>query len=80
MKRLADRSRLLRAAAVEMRLCILRRIAGRPLRVAAPAAQFGIPQSAVSQHVRILRDAGPVRAARRGMFVHDEAEPGDPLV
>jgi len=75
MKDLADISRLLRALAVEMRLRILRLVAGRPLCVGALAVRLGITQGAVSQHLRILRDAGLVRASRRGMFIHYEADP-----
>jgi ArsR family transcriptional regulator, arsenate/arsenite/antimonite-responsive transcriptional repressor len=68
-------SRLLRALAVEMRLRILQLVAQRALCVGALAVQLGITQGAVSQHLRILRDAGLVRAARRGMFIHYEADP-----
>jgi len=75
MKDIADISRLLRALAVEMRLRILRLVAGHPLCVGALAVQLDITQGAVSQHLRILRDAGLVRAARRGMFIHYEADP-----
>jgi len=76
MKNIAELSRLLRALAVEMRLRILQLVAGRPLCVGALATQLGITQGAVSQHLRILRDVGLVRAARRGMFIHYEADPG----
>jgi len=75
MQDIADISRLLRALAVEMRLRILRLVTDRPLCVGALAVQLGITQGAVSQHLRILRDAGLVRAARRGMFIHYEANP-----
>jgi len=71
----ADTSRLLRALAVEMRLRILQLLAQRTLCVGALAVQLGITQGAVSQHLRILRDVGLVRAARRGMFIHYEADP-----
>jgi len=75
MKNIAEVSRLLRALAVEMRLRILHLVADRPLCVGALAGQLGITQGAVSQHLRILRDAGLVQAARRGMFIHYEADP-----
>jgi len=75
MTDLADISRLLRALAVEMRLRILRLVVDRPLCVGVLAVQLGITQGAVSQHLRILRDAGLVRAARRGMFIHYETNP-----
>ena len=75
MKDIAEVSRLLRALAVEMRLRILQLVAGSPLCVGALAGQLGITQGAVSQHLRILRDAGLVRATRRGTFIHYEADP-----
>lgn len=38
--------------------------------VGALANQLGVSQSAVSQHLRILRQAGLVRGERRGAFMH----------
>ena len=43
---------------------------GGPLCVNALANQLGVTQSAVSQHLRILRQAGLVRGARHGSFMH----------
>ena len=43
---------------------------GGPLCVNALAHQLGVTQSAVSQHLRILRQAGFVRGARNGSFMH----------
>ena len=43
---------------------------GGPLCVNALANQLGVTQSAVSQHLRILRQAGLVRGARHGAFMH----------
>ena len=43
---------------------------GGPLCVNALAHQLGVTQSAVSQHLRILRQAGLVRGAREGAFIH----------
>lgn len=42
----------------------------RFLCVGALAQQLGVTQSAVSQHLRILRQAGIVLAERRGAFMH----------
>jgi ArsR family transcriptional regulator len=75
MDDIGEVSRLLKALAVEMRLRILQLVAQRALCVGALAVQLGITQGAVSQHLRILRDAGLVRATRRGMFIHYEADP-----
>lgn len=38
--------------------------------VNALAHSLGVTQSAVSQHLRVLRQAGLVRGVRRGPFVH----------
>jgi DNA-binding transcriptional ArsR family regulator len=38
--------------------------------VGAIAARLDVTQGAVSQHLRILRDAGLVTAEKRGYFVH----------
>ena len=38
--------------------------------VNALAHRLGVTQSAVSQHLRVLRQAGLVRGKRRGTFVH----------
>ncbi len=43
---------------------------GGPLCVNALAHQLGVTQSAVSQHLRVLRQAGLVRGARNGSFMH----------
>jgi ArsR family transcriptional regulator len=43
---------------------------GGPLCVNALAHKLGITQSAVSQHLRLLKQAGLVRGERRGSFVH----------
>ena len=41
-----------------------------PLCVNALAYRLNITQSAVSQHLRVLRNIGLVRGERRGAFVH----------
>ncbi len=38
--------------------------------VGALANQLGVTQSAVSQHLRVLRQAGLVKGERRGTFMH----------
>ena len=48
---------------------------GGPLCVNALAHQLGVTQSAVSQHLRILRQAGLVRGARNGAFMHYALDP-----
>ena len=48
---------------------------GGPLCVNALAHQLGVTQSAVSQHLRILRQAGLVYGARHGAFMHYSLDP-----
>jgi DNA-binding transcriptional ArsR family regulator len=43
--------------------------------VNALAHRLGVTQSAVSQHLRVLRQAGLVRSTRRGAFVHYSPDP-----
>jgi DNA-binding transcriptional ArsR family regulator len=53
-----------------MRLIKLLRASDGALCVNALAHNLGVTQSAVSQHLRVLRQAGLVRGERRGHFVH----------
>jgi DNA-binding transcriptional ArsR family regulator len=53
------------------RLRLVQLLAGdRTLCVNALARRLGVTQSAVSQHLRLLRQAGLVASARQGSFVH----------
>jgi DNA-binding transcriptional ArsR family regulator len=62
--------RVCRALAAEARVRILTHLRAGPLCVCALAARLNMTQSAVSQHLRVLRDAGLVTAARQGFFTH----------
>jgi DNA-binding transcriptional ArsR family regulator len=55
---------------VSTRVQILQLLKGRALCVGALSARLDVTQGAVSQHLRILRDAGLVVAEKRGYFVH----------
>ena len=48
---------------------------GGPLCVNALAHQLSVTQSAVSQHLRILRQTGLVRGERHGNFMHYSLDP-----
>ena len=61
---------ILKALAVETRLRILLLLKEHPLCVNAMARRLGVTQSAVSQHLRVLRAARLVRDHREGAFVH----------
>ncbi len=63
-------ARICKVLSVETRLRILSLLRCHPLCVGALAAHLDITQGAVSQHLRILRDAGVVSPERRGYYVH----------
>ena len=62
--------RLFKALSVETRLRIVQLLSKRTLCVGVLSNLLGVSAGAVSQHLRILRDAGLVEADRRGYFIH----------
>jgi len=67
MRHPADSFKIL---AVDTRLKIIDALKRHPMTVNALAEALGITQSAVSQHVRILKHAGLVRDERKGYWVY----------
>ena len=63
-------ARMLKVLAVPARVLIVQLLKGRALCVNALTVQTHITQGAVSQHLRIMRDAGLVVDEKRGYFVH----------
>ena len=63
-------ARRLKVLSVPARVRIVQLLRGRALCVNALAARLDITQGAVSQHLRVLRDAGLVTDDKRGAFVH----------
>jgi len=63
-------ARIFKVLSVGTRVRIVQLLKGRALCVNALAARLDVTQGAVSQHLRILRDAGLVTAEKRGYFVH----------
>ena len=63
-------SRICRVLSVDKRVRIVQLLKGRALCVNALAARLNVTQGAVSQHLRIMRDAGLVIDEKRGYFVH----------
>jgi DNA-binding transcriptional ArsR family regulator len=63
-------ARLLKVLSVATRVRIVQLLKGRALCVNALAAKLGVTQGAVSQHLRLMRDAGLVIDDRRGFHVH----------
>lgn len=75
-------TRLCRALGVETRVRIVEQLRRGPLCVGALAARLNLSQSAISQHLRVLRDAGLVLPDRQGYFTHyrlNDAEIADYL-
>ena len=63
-------SRMCKVFSVDKRVQIIRLLAQHPLCVGALANLLDISAGAVSQHLRILRDAGLVESERRGYHIH----------
>ena len=64
----------LKALADENRLLIVRLLGRRDYCVRALARQLGVSQAAVSQHLKVLREAGLVSGEKRGYFLHYRVE------
>jgi DNA-binding transcriptional ArsR family regulator len=63
-------ARILKVLSHPSRVRIAQLLKGRALCVNALAARLEVTQGAVSQHLRVMRDAGLVTAEKRGYFVH----------
>jgi DNA-binding transcriptional ArsR family regulator len=63
-------SRVFKALSVVTRVRIVQMLKEQSLCVGALAARLGVSSAAVSQHLRILRDAGLVEGEKRGYYVH----------
>jgi len=63
-------ARLLRILSVGTRVKIARLLKGRSLCVNALASQLDVTQGAVSQHLRVMRNARLVSSKKRGHYVH----------
>ena len=72
----AQAASLLRALANEQRLMILCNLVPGPLTVGELNGRVSLSQSALSQHLAVLRESGIVRAERRAQSVHYSLPPG----
>ncbi len=61
---------LFKALGSESRIRIVRALQDRALCVGALAERLEMTQSAISQHLQVLRTAGLVTSDKRGSFVH----------
>lgn len=74
--RQSDMTGIFKALSVEKRREIVGLLSERTLCVGALCNLLGISAGAVSQHLRILKDAGLVAPDRRGYFIHYSLVPG----
>ncbi|MFP4520709.1 MAG: ArsR/SmtB family transcription factor [Fibrobacterota bacterium] len=70
MKDTEKAARIFKALSVETRIRMIELLKDRALCVNALANKLGISPAGVSQHLRILRDAGAVIADKKGYYVH----------
>jgi len=63
-------ARVFKVLSVETRVCMIELLRQRSLCVNALAKALNITPAAVSQHLRVLRDADLVTADKQGYFVH----------
>ncbi|MFN7056649.1 ArsR/SmtB family transcription factor [Hyphomonas sp.] len=66
----AEAARFLRALSNEQRLMILCRLSGGEMKVSALLAGTDLSQSALSQHLAVLRADGLVATRREGQAIH----------
>ena len=68
-------ARISKVLSVETRVRIIHLLKDRSLCVGALSSRLDVTQGAVSQHLRILRDAGLLIDEKRGYFVHYRVNP-----
>jgi DNA-binding transcriptional ArsR family regulator len=69
-----DFIKALKALSDENRIKILKLLTSYDLCVRALSKKIGISEAAISQHLKILRDAGIVIGEKRGYFTHYRVE------
>ena len=65
-----ERTPALKALADETRMKLVELLLRHDCCVRALAKRLGVSEAAVSQHVKVLREAGLVNGERRGYFMH----------
>lgn len=63
-------ARIFKALSVDTRVRLVQLLKDRALCVGALSARLDVTQGAVSQHLRVLRDADLVVPEKRGYYVH----------
>jgi DNA-binding transcriptional ArsR family regulator len=69
-KKIAVTAKMLKAMANEKRLTVLKLIADDEMSVGAIEKAIGLSQSALSQHLALLRAAGVVKTRRRAQTIY----------
>ena len=72
----AEAAQLLKALGNEQRLLILCNLLDRPLAVSELNERVDLSQSALSQHLALLRDAGMVETRRESQSIYYSLPPG----
>lgn len=67
---MAELFKILKALSDETRLNILKLLVNHDYCVRALAKRLDVSESAVSQHLKVLRHAGIVKGEKRGYFTH----------
>lgn len=70
MSDIGNATRVFKVLSAETRVQMIELLKDRSLCVNALARQLKITPAAVSQHLRVLRDADIVTASKQGYFVH----------
>ena len=65
-----DAAELFKILSVDKRIEIIELLKKAPMSVNAMADALGVTQSAVSQHLRVLKSAGLVRDERQGYWIY----------
>jgi len=63
-------ARIFKVLSADVRVRIVELLKDRALCVGALSARLGVTQGAVSQHLRVLREAGLAVAEKRGYYTH----------
>lgn len=69
-KKMKESAELFKVLSVDKRIEIIELLKKEPMSVNAIADVLGVTQSAVSQHLRVLKSAGLVRDERKGYWIY----------
>lgn len=69
-----EKSMVLKAIAEETRMSILTLLLKHNYCVRSLAKELGLSESTISQHLKVLREAGLINGKKRGYFMHYDVE------